>query len=127
MTGLLNRDPAQRLGANGGDEIKRHPFFSKHIDFRKLMRKEYKPPFKPNVESAVDTSNVREGFLLFSFIFLHSPRVVSRVRLLWSNSVFGRSTFPQFDTEFTSEAPQDSVVEDSHLSQTIQAQFSGFS
>ncbi|KAM0790286.1 Serine/threonine protein kinase, AGC [Microbotryomycetes sp. NB124-2] len=89
LTGLLNRDPAQRLGANGGDEIKRHPFFAKHIDFRKLMRKEYKPPFKPNVESAVDTSN--------------------------------------FDSEFTSEAPQDSVVEDSHLSQTIQAQFSGFS
>jgi len=33
----------------------------------------------------------------------------------------------QFDTEFTSEAPQDSVVEDSHLSETVQAQFQGFS
>jgi serum/glucocorticoid-regulated kinase 2 len=31
-----------------------------------------------------------------------------------------------FDTEFTNEAPQDSVVEDSALSQTIQAQFEGF-
>ncbi|GAA5826039.1 hypothetical protein JCM3770_002033, partial [Rhodotorula araucariae] len=32
-----------------------------------------------------------------------------------------------FDTEFTSEAPQDSVVEDSHLSETVQQQFVGFS
>ena len=32
-----------------------------------------------------------------------------------------------FDTIFTTEAPIDSVVEDSQLSQTVQAQFSGFS
>jgi serum/glucocorticoid-regulated kinase 2 len=31
-----------------------------------------------------------------------------------------------FDTEFTNEAPQDSVVEDSALSQTIQDRFEGF-
>jgi len=33
MTGLLQRDPARRLGNNGGEEIKQHPFFSKHIDW----------------------------------------------------------------------------------------------
>ncbi len=33
MTGLLQRDPAKRLGANGGEEIKKHPFFSKYIDW----------------------------------------------------------------------------------------------
>lgn len=32
-----------------------------------------------------------------------------------------------FDVGFTSEAPQDSVVEDSMLSQTAQNQFQGFS
>ncbi|RDB18028.1 Serine/threonine-protein kinase gad8 [Hypsizygus marmoreus] len=32
-----------------------------------------------------------------------------------------------FDTVFTTEAPVDSFVEDSNLSQTVQAQFSGFS
>lgn len=32
----------------------------------------------------------------------------------------------QFDAEFTSEAPLDSVVEDSVLSSTVQAQFQGF-
>ncbi|KAM0749889.1 Pkinase-domain-containing protein [Meredithblackwellia eburnea MCA 4105] len=89
LTGLLTRDPAIRLGVNGAESIKAHPFFSKHIDFKLLMAKKIQPPFKPSVESAADTSN--------------------------------------FDTEFTSEAPQDSVVEDSHLSATVQAQFQGFS
>jgi hypothetical protein len=31
-----------------------------------------------------------------------------------------------FDEEFTSEQPVDSVVDDSHLSETVQAQFQGF-
>lgn len=35
MTGLLQRDPTKRLGNNGGEEIKRHPFFAKHIDWSK--------------------------------------------------------------------------------------------
>jgi serum/glucocorticoid-regulated kinase 2 len=35
MTGLLQRDPAKRLGANGGEEIKKHPFFAKYIDWNR--------------------------------------------------------------------------------------------
>ena len=35
MTGLLQRDPARRLGVNGGEEIKRHPFFAKYIDWNR--------------------------------------------------------------------------------------------
>jgi serum/glucocorticoid-regulated kinase 2 len=70
---------------NGAEEIKRHPFFARHIDFKELMAKKIQPPFKPSVENPADTSN--------------------------------------FDTEFTSEPPMDSVVEDSHLSETVQAQF----
>ena len=31
-----------------------------------------------------------------------------------------------FDAEFTSEVPLDSVAEDSHLSETVQQQFVGF-
>ncbi|MBW0495188.1 hypothetical protein O181_034903 [Austropuccinia psidii MF-1] len=87
LTGLLTRDPYQRLGSNGAEEIKRHPFFSQ-IDWKRLLMKQYTPPFKPSVASAIDTSN--------------------------------------FDSEFTSEAPMDSVVEDSHLSETVQQQFVGF-
>lgn len=35
MTALLQRDPSRRLGAGGAEEIKRHPFFSKHIDWNR--------------------------------------------------------------------------------------------
>ena len=35
MTGLLQRDPNKRLGVNGGEEIKKHPFFSKYIDWNR--------------------------------------------------------------------------------------------
>lgn len=87
---LLNRDPSRRLGTHGAADIKNHEFFSKHIDWNKLMAKKVQPPFKPAVASAVDTSN--------------------------------------FDPEFTSEQPVDSVVDDSHmLSATVQEQFQGFS
>ncbi|KDN46998.1 Pkinase-domain-containing protein [Tilletiaria anomala UBC 951] len=92
LTLLLNRDPAQRLGSgqSGAEVIKAHPFFSKHIDWKMLLAKKVRPPFKPSVASAIDTSN--------------------------------------FDPEFTSEVPTDSVVDDSHmLSATVQEQFVGFS
>ncbi|KAH8104692.1 AGC/Akt protein kinase [Cristinia sonorae] len=89
LTGLLTRDPSKRLGVNGADEIKKHPFFAKNLDFDLLLKKKIQPPFKPSVSSPVDVSN--------------------------------------FDTVFTTEAPMDSVVENSHLSQSAQDQFAGFS
>ncbi|KAF9223204.1 Pkinase-domain-containing protein [Gyrodon lividus] len=88
MTGLLQRDPARRLGANGGEEIKRHPFFARYVDWNLLLQKKIQPPFKPSVESVLDVAN--------------------------------------FDPDFTNEEAQDSVVEDSHLSETVQDQFKGF-
>ncbi|KXN66960.1 Pkinase-domain-containing protein [Conidiobolus coronatus NRRL 28638] len=87
LRGLLNRDPSQRLGSKGAQDIKSHPFFAE-IDWGKLLAKRYQPPFKPNVASSSDTSN--------------------------------------FDEEFTNELPQDSVTNDSHLSETVQRQFEGF-
>jgi len=63
MTGLLQRDPARRLGANGGgEEIKRHPFFAKYIDWERLIKKGYPPPFKPSVESVLDVANFDPDF-----------------------------------------------------------------
>ncbi|KAI9456420.1 kinase-like domain-containing protein [Boletus coccyginus] len=88
MTGLLQRDPTRRLGANGGEEIKRHPFFAKYIDWNLLLQKKIQPSFKPSVESVLDVAN--------------------------------------FDPDFTNEEAQDSVVEDSRLSETVQDQFRGF-
>jgi len=62
MTGLLQRNPAHRLGANGGEEIKRHPFFAKYIDWHLLMAKKIQPPFKPSVESVLDVANFDPDF-----------------------------------------------------------------
>lgn len=62
MTGLLQRDPTKRLGANGGEEIKRHPFFAKYIDWNRLLAKGYTPPFKPAVESVLDVANFDPDF-----------------------------------------------------------------
>ncbi|KAJ7905036.1 kinase-like domain-containing protein [Mycena leptocephala] len=88
MTGLLQRDPLKRLGAHGSEEIKKHPFFAKYIDWNRLLAKKYPTPFKPSVESVLDVAN--------------------------------------FDPDFTNELPQDSVVADSALSETVQDQFRGF-
>lgn len=87
LRGLLTRDPNERLGNNGSEEIKNHAFFSS-IDWRKLNQKKLQPPYKPSVDSAYDTTN--------------------------------------FDDEFTSEAPQESLVDDSQISSTMQEQFAGF-
>jgi len=64
LTGLLTRDASTRLGSgvNGAADIKRHPFFAKHIDFDKLWQKKIQPPFKPSVASAIDTSNFDQVF-----------------------------------------------------------------
>ncbi|EHK27180.1 uncharacterized protein TRIVIDRAFT_2353, partial [Trichoderma virens Gv29-8] len=47
LTRLLDRNPEQRLGVKrGAIEIKEHSFFD-CIDWDKLMRREYRPDFKP--------------------------------------------------------------------------------
>lgn len=60
LTSLLNRDPTRRLGVNGAEEIKKHPFFEKHIEFKKLLQKKIQPPFKPSVSSPVVSSFVKD-------------------------------------------------------------------
>lgn len=51
LTGLLTRDASQRLGVRGAESIKSHPFFSRHIDWLRLMQKKIQPPFRPSVVS----------------------------------------------------------------------------
>jgi serine/threonine protein kinase len=53
---LMNRmisDPSKRLGKNGADEIKAHPFF-KGIDWDNI-RSTMKPPFVPEIQNDYDT------------------------------------------------------------------------
>uniref|UniRef100_A0A674K9F9 Ribosomal protein S6 kinase n=1 Tax=Terrapene triunguis TaxID=2587831 RepID=A0A674K9F9_9SAUR len=51
---LFKRNPANRLGPDGVEEIKRHFFFST-IDWNKLYRREIHPPFKPATGRPEDT------------------------------------------------------------------------
>ncbi|KAG8931274.1 hypothetical protein FRC01_001565 [Tulasnella sp. 417] len=62
LMALLTRDPSQRLGANGADEIKEHPFFSMCIDFERLLAKKIRPPFKPSVAGSSDISGFNPIF-----------------------------------------------------------------
>ena len=62
VKGLLNRNPKHRLGANGdAKELMAHPFFH-DVDWVALGRKQVIPPFKPKLQSDLDTSNFDPEF-----------------------------------------------------------------
>jgi len=50
-----------RLGFNGSNEIRNHPFFN-NIDWDLIAAKEVKPPFKPRVMGESDISNIDRVF-----------------------------------------------------------------
>ncbi|KAJ2100662.1 Serine/threonine-protein kinase Sgk2 [Coemansia sp. S100] len=60
---MMERDPQQRLGHGvfGTENIKRHVFFH-GIDWGKIYRQEYAPPFVPKVSSIFDLSNIDPEF-----------------------------------------------------------------
>ena len=59
---LLIKDSGARLGRQGLNEIKKHPFFS-GINFEDLKKKKIKPHFKPTIDPNDPTSNFDEEFL----------------------------------------------------------------
>eukprot|EP00878_Enallax_costatus_P016535 GHUV01017348.1.p1 GENE.GHUV01017348.1~~GHUV01017348.1.p1 ORF type:complete len:478 (+),score=209.34 GHUV01017348.1:238-1671(+) len=56
LKGLLQRDPAQRLGAAGADAVKKHPFF-KSINWQKLEARQVESKFKPGVKCSMSVEN----------------------------------------------------------------------
>jgi serine/threonine protein kinase len=60
LHGLLDRDPKKRI-SNSAD-IKKNPWFKK-IDWKLLLEKKIKPPFKPTVTSPDDCRNIDQMFL----------------------------------------------------------------
>ncbi|CDW72781.1 protein kinase domain containing protein [Stylonychia lemnae] len=57
---LLHKDPAQRLGNNGFEEVIQHPFFQ-DIDFEQLELKTLKAPYIPELtEDPFDVSNFEQ-------------------------------------------------------------------
>jgi serine/threonine protein kinase SCH9 len=62
VKGLLNRNPAHRLGAKGdAEELMAHAFFN-DIDWTALSKKLLPPPFKPKLKGELDTSNFDPEF-----------------------------------------------------------------
>eukprot|EP00455_Lapot_gusevi_P054030 TRINITY_DN855_c0_g1_i4.p1 TRINITY_DN855_c0_g1~~TRINITY_DN855_c0_g1_i4.p1 ORF type:complete len:419 (+),score=117.03 TRINITY_DN855_c0_g1_i4:104-1360(+) len=64
LAGLIERNVAARLGSGSTDaeELKSHPFFQ-GLDWGKVYRKEYEPPFKPfTAHGEFDTSNIDDEF-----------------------------------------------------------------
>ncbi|KAK5125748.1 hypothetical protein LTR85_012023 [Meristemomyces frigidus] len=62
VKGLLNRNPAHRLGAKGdAEELMAHAFFA-DIDWNALSKKSTQPPFKPKLKGELDTSNFDPEF-----------------------------------------------------------------
>ncbi|GAA5903894.1 hypothetical protein JCM6882_001342 [Rhodosporidiobolus microsporus] len=80
LTGLLQKNPDERLGNKGADEIRRHLWFH-DIDWKRLERRDYIPPWMPEVEGVEDTGNVDSEFLsepaLDSFVD-PSPMLLSK-------------------------------------------------
>ena len=62
VKGLLNRNPAHRLGAKAdAEELMAHPFFA-DVDWNALSKKLTQPPFKPKLKGELDTSNFDPEF-----------------------------------------------------------------
>jgi serine/threonine protein kinase len=63
LVGLLTKDPVRRLGSGPTDaeEIKEKQFFN-DIDFDKLMKGEISPPWTPQIEGKLDTSQFDREF-----------------------------------------------------------------
>ncbi|KAJ3111128.1 hypothetical protein HDU96_005976 [Phlyctochytrium bullatum] len=53
---LLEMDPTARMGAEGADEVKRHPWF-KHVDWRAHAELRVPSPYVPDVSDDEDVSN----------------------------------------------------------------------
>lgn len=71
--GMLQRDPLQRLGYRGAQEIRSHPFFES-VDFDRLLNKEIEPPFKPTVANSEDTRNVDKTFTTIPAAVTPTPK-----------------------------------------------------
>ncbi|KAJ5071130.1 non-specific serine/threonine protein kinase [Anaeramoeba ignava] len=68
LTGLLQKKPENRLGYNGIDEIKNHPFFE-NINWNKVAKKETNPVLVPGPKHIFsDHKNQLEELILLSII-----------------------------------------------------------
>lgn len=76
IQGLLTKNPAKRLGTEGGAaEIKAHPWF-KNVNFEDIINKRIKPPFMPKMGSQFGLQNFDKEFTDMNLI---SPEVQGKI------------------------------------------------
>jgi serine/threonine protein kinase len=63
ITGLLNRNPVERLGSRSADDVKNHEFF-RDIDWKDLYDRKLRPPFNPcdSTTALEETKNFESEF-----------------------------------------------------------------
>ncbi|CAD8073895.1 unnamed protein product [Paramecium sonneborni] len=61
LEGLFQKQPEKRLGYNGAQEIKSHPWFEK-VNWDYILQKKVEAPFRPKLTSEEDTSNFDSEF-----------------------------------------------------------------
>jgi len=89
ICGLLEKDPAKRLGSKRGiTELSSHPYFAP-LDFTKVLGNRIKPPFVPKVHSMRDLSRFDKEFtctLPELDIGCTSPRALPpKIEKLWKD------------------------------------------
>ena len=61
LIGLLKRNPKDRLGTNGIDEIKQHIFFD-GVDWELMLARKVQPSFVPTISDDLDLRNIDKMF-----------------------------------------------------------------
>lgn len=73
LNALFTHDPDKRLGSDGVDKIKKHPFF-KNIDWDAIYAKKIKPPFIPRISSDSDTKYIDSEFTNLTPVDSYNPQ-----------------------------------------------------
>lgn len=117
IQGLLHRSVAKRLGSgpHGTEEIKKHPFFGKHIDWVALINKVVNPPWMPVIKGQTDISNFDETFTkeapvdspLLAGMPVPSPSLFQGFTYTAESPSFGSITHPNHDRGMGLSSPID--------------------
>lgn len=107
---LLNRNPLQRLGANGGAEVKAHPFFAS-MDWDALYRRQITPPFDPmRNQNEEDGKNFESEFTNMPVVSVDAADTSGNSRQTPRDTREPSDTFLNFTYE--EESHLDSLIED---------------
>ncbi len=73
ISAFFTHDPDKRLGSDGVDKIKKHPFF-KNIDWEAIINKKIKPPFIPRIANESDTKYIDSEFTNLTPVDSYNPQ-----------------------------------------------------